>query len=498
MYFIGIDCGTQSLRTGIFDENGKPLAFATKDYPVYYPSSGWAEQDPNDWWSALKFTVKKVIQDSGVDPNLIKGISLDATACTVVPIDENGNPLRRALLWMDVRAFKEAQEVTATKDEVLKYAGDDESAEWMIPKAMWLKRNEPEIYKKAKYIVEATDYLMYKLTGRWTISLCNATCKWNYVSVLGGFPVNLLKKLDMEELLEKWPKDILSIGEVSDTLSHNVAEELGLPANIPVAEGGIDAYLAMVGINITSPNKMGMIMGSSTCHMVITDTAVFGTGVWGPYPDALIKGKWVLEGGQTSTGSVIKWFTDQFTKASYEELDSKASEIPPGSEGLVLLEYWQGYRSPIRDPLARGIIWGLSLKHTPYHIHRAIYEGTAYGTRNIIEAITSKGVNIGEIYACGGGTRSRLWLQINADVCGMPIYVPEVEEAGCLGSAIAGAVGAGYFKNLKEGASQMVRIKSIVEPNLKNKTVYDFYFDKYKRTYMQLKELMHEMSSFIL
>jgi sugar (pentulose or hexulose) kinase len=191
---------------------------------------------------------------------------------------------------------------------------------------------------------------------------------------------------------------------------------------------------------------------------------------------------------------VVKWFVDQFTNASYEELDSKASEIPPGSEGLILLEYWQGYRSPIRDPLARGTIWGLSLKHTPYHIHRAIYEGTAYGTRNIIEAIRSKGVNIGEIYACGGGTRSKLWLQIKADVCGMPIYVPEVEEAGCLGSAIAGAVGAGYFKDLREGASQMVKIKSMIEPNLRNKSIYDFYFDKYKKTYIQLKDLMHEMN----
>lgn len=496
MYFIGIDCGTQSLRTGIFDENGKPLAFSVKDYPVYYPFPGWAEQDPKDWWEALKFTVKNVIRDSGVDLKSIKGISLDATACTVVPIDKKGEPLRRALLWMDIRAFKEAQEVTETNDEILKFAGGDESAEWMIPKAMWLKRNEPEIYNNARYIVEATDYLMYKLTGRWTASICNATCKWNYVSVLGGFPVNLLRRLDMEDLLEKWPKDVLSIGEMSEKLSPIAAEELGLPAGIPVAEGGIDAYLAMVGLNITTPNRMGIIMGSSTCHMVITDKAVFGTGVWGPYPDALIKGKWVLEGGQTSTGSVVKWFTDQFTNSSYEELDTEASKITPGSEGLIVLEYWQGYRSPIRDPLARGTIWGLSLKHTPYHIHRAIYEGTAYGTRNIIEAITSKGVSLNEIYACGGGTRSKLWLQINADVCGVPIYIPEIEEAGCLGSAIAGAVGSGFFKDLQEGARHMVKIKSVIEPNLENKKIYDFYFDKYKKTYNQLKELMHEMVRF--
>ncbi|MGC8717938.1 MAG: FGGY-family carbohydrate kinase [bacterium] len=498
MYFIGIDCGTQSLRTGVFDKRGTPLAFAVKDYPVHYPYSGWAEQDARDWWSALKFTVKKVIKDSGIDPKAVGGISLDAMACTVVALDENGDPLRNALLWMDVRAFKEAQKVTATKEDILRFAGGDESPEWMIPKAMWLKKNEPDVYNRARYIVEATDYLMYKLTGRWTVSICNATCKWNYASVLGGFPINLLKKLDMEDLLEKWPKDVLSIGEISSGLSKTASEELGLPPGIPVAEGGIDAYLAMVGLNITSPGKMGIIMGSSNCHMAITDEAVFGTGVWGPYPDALIKGKWVLEGGQTSTGSVVKWFTDQFTNLSYEELDNEASKIPPGSEGLIVLEYWQGYRSPIRDPLARGTIWGLSLKHTPYHIFRAIYEGTAYGTRNIIEAIASKGVDLNEIYACGGGTRSRLWLQINADVCGVPIYIPEVEEAGCLGSAIAGAVGAGFFKDLQEGASQMVKIKSTIEPNLQNKNIYDFYFDKYKKTYFQLKDLMHDMIRFTL
>ena len=181
-YVLGIDCGTQSLRAALFDLRGNMLASDTHPYPIEYPGVSWAEQNPEHWWQAARLTVPDVLRVAGVHPRDVAGVSIDGTACTVVACERDGTLLRPAILWMDQRAHEEAEQVTATADPALKYAGGPESPEWMIPKAMWLKRREPETYERAAVMCEGTDWLMYRLTGRWTASLNAATCKWNYAS----------------------------------------------------------------------------------------------------------------------------------------------------------------------------------------------------------------------------------------------------------------------------------------------------------------------------
>jgi FGGY-family pentulose kinase len=504
-YVVGIDCGTQSLRTGIFDLAGKPVVYAVREYPISFPRVSWAEQDPADWWQAAKDTIAECLGRAKIKPSDITGVSLDGTACTVVCADKNGQPLRPAILWMDVRAHEQAERVTATNHSVLKYAGGKESPEWMIPKALWLKENEPRVYEQAERIAEVTDWLMFRLTGRWTASLNVITCKWNYAVPEGGWPRRLLQSLGMTEILEKWPQEVLAIGERAGELTKAAADALGLPAGIPVAEGGIDAYLGMLGMATVKPGRMAVVMGSSTCHMGLSDRGIFGSGVWGPYPDALLRGTWVLEGGQTATGSIVKWFRDNFAGAAqaeaaksgrdaYQILDGEAAAVPPGSEGLVLVDYFQGNRTPIRDPLVRGALWGLGLKHTSAHVFRAILEGTAYGTRHILEDLAAHGFKVTELYATGGGAKSRLWLQIHADVCGLPISLAEVAEATTLGSAVAAAVGAGHYATLPQASEKMVTITGHVDPDPRLREVYDFYFGKYVQTYPALAPLMHEVS----
>jgi len=505
-YVLGIDSGTQSLRAGIFDLHGNPVASAVQEYPIAFPRVGWAEQNPADWWEAAKATVRRSLAEGKVSPEQIVGVSVDGTSCTVVLCERDGTPLRPAILWMDVRAAEEAEQVTATGLDVLKYVGNKESPEWMVPKAMWLKRNEAQTYNRALVVCESTDWLMHRLTERWTASLCNVTCKWNYAGPAGGWPVELLKQMKLEELLEKWPSDVLAMGEHAGELTPAAAEELGLKPGIPVAEGGIDAYVGMFGLAVTEPGRMALVMGSSTCHMALSDRAIFDSGVWGPYPDALTRGTWVLEGGQTASGSIIKWFKDQFGQAAqaeaksrgmdpYEVLDEQATKIEPGCEGLVLLDYWQGNRTPIRDPLARGAVWGLSLKHTPAHIFRAIYEGTAFGTRHILQDLAGHGFRATEIYACGGGAKSKLWLQIHADACQVPIFLTAISEATTLGSAMCAAVGAGEFADFGKAAQQMVKVTSKIEPNADLAKEYDFYFEQYLATYPPLAPLMHRVSA---
>lgn len=503
-YLLGIDVGTQSTRVGIFNFMGKSLAFASKSYETYYPHASWAEQKPMDWWKGIRVCTYEIIKKAGISPDEIAGISIDTFSCTVLPVSKEGSPLYNALIWMDIRSVKEAEELMSTGHKYLKYAGDWISPEWMLPKALWFKRNKPDIYKNAFRFIESTDWLIYKLTGKWNLSMDNIASKWNYVKSEGGFPLDLLKQSGLEDLIDKWPTSIKALGDYVGGLTKEAAEYLGLKEDTPVAQGGIDAHLGMLGLGAVLDGDMALIMGSSTCHMALSPKPIFGSGVWGPFDEAIVHGSWVLEGGQTSTGSIVKWFKDNFANKEeldaiekgisvYSLLDKKASKIAPGSEGLVLLDYWQGNRSPIHDPKARGAIWGLSLKHRNEHILRAIYEGTAFGTRLIIEALSEKDLNIKKIYAGGGGAQSRLWLQIHADICQKPIYLTEETESMALGAAMCAALGAGIYKDFSEASLNMVKVKEKILPNKRNAEVYDFYYDKYKNTYESLKGLMHQV-----
>ena len=504
-YFIGVDAGTESVRVGIFDPKGKQIDFASCEYKTYFPRPGWAEQDPKEWWEALKTAFRKVMQKSGVSKEEIKGIGIDATCCTVVFLDEKGEPLRRALLWMDVRAADEARFIASTHDDALKYNGwGSVSAEWMPCKALWVKRNQPEIYEKSKTIFSYTDWIMYKLTGRITASINNASIRWYYDNRRGGWPVSFYKRIGLGDIIEKFPKDVLPLGEQMGVLSKEVAEDLGLMPGIPVGEGGIDAFVAMIGVNVVRPGRLAFITGSSHLHLGLSEKEFHAPGIFGTYPDSVIPGYHTVEGGQISTGSIVRWFKNNLAGREeiiakergvsvYDVLNEGASKIPPGSEGLILIDYFQGNRTPLVDPEVRGMFWGLTLSHTSYHLFRAIMEGVAYGTEHIFRTFKMAGYEPKEIYACGGATKSKLWMQIHSDVSNVPIYLTEEPEAATLGSAIIGAVGGGYYKDITEAAENMVHVKSVIEPNKENNEKYQFYIDKYIRTYQQMKDLMHEM-----
>ena len=504
-YFLGVDAGTESVRVGVFDINGKQLDFASCEYKTYFPRSGWAEQDPNEWWDALKCAFREVMKKSGVTKEEVKGIGVDATCCTVVFLDKDGKSLRRGILWMDVRASEEARSIARTHDDALRYNGwGSVSAEWMPCKALWVKRNEREIYKKAKTIFSYTDWIIYKLTGRITASINNTSVRWYYDNKKGGWPLSFYKKIGLEDIVEKFPKDILPLGEKVEGLSGQAAEELGLLPGTPIGEGGADAFVAMLGLNVTRPGRLAFITGSSHLQLGLSKKEFHAPGIFGTYPDSVIPGYYTVEGGQISTGSIIRWFKNNLAGKEeniaqergidiYDVLNEGASKIPIGSEGLILIDYFQGNRTPLVDPEVRGMFWGLSLSHTNYHLFRAIMEGVAYGTEHIFRVFKVAGYEPKEIFACGGSTKSKLWMQIHADVSNVPIYLTEEPEAASLGSAIIGAVAGGYYKSLSEASENMVHITDSIKPNKENHEKYQFYIDKYIKTYQQMKDLMHEM-----
>ena len=491
-YLIGVDGGTESLRAGVFDLEGTPLAFASTAYPTHFPNPGWAEQDPNDWWAALGQSVRQAIELAKVPAEAIAALTVDTTCCSVVALDDQGQPLRPCLIWMDLRSAPQTQKVVATADTALKVNSNGAgpvSAEWMVPKALWIADNEPEIFAQAAVICEFQDYINYHLTDRWVASINNASARWHYDRQQGGVPASLLEKLGLSALAEKWPADVLDLGQVIGGLTSQAAQHLGLPPDLPVVQGGADAFIGMVGLGVVRPGSLAFITGSSHLQLGLSATPFHGTGIWGTYADALLPGLHAVEGGQTSTGSVVNWLKNLYGVPDYQELNVEAQKIPPGSEGLIVQEHFQGNRTPHTDPQSRGAFHGLTLKHDRAHLFRAAIEGIAFGSELILETMRHNGFEPDRIVVAGGATRSELWLQIHADVSNLPLTLTEVADAPALGSAILAAVGADLFADVETAADQMVKVTRIIEPNPSTHSVYRPFYESYKATYPTLRNL---------
>ena len=493
VYVIGIDGGTESLRATLFDLGGRRIGSATGVYPTQFAAGARAEQDPEAWWSALGIATRQLLHETGIAATEVVALCATTTCCTVVALDAAGRPLRPAIIWMDVRAGQEAESVLATGDAALAINGAGQgpvSAEWMIPKALWIARHEPEIFRAAHTICEYQDFINWRLTGRRVASLNNASIRWHYRSDAGGWPDSLLDALDLSELRAKWPAEMLAPGAVVGTLTAQAAEHLGLPPSVLVVQGGADALIGMIGLAVSRPGQLALITGSSHLQFAVGHAAAHVPGLWGTYQDAVYPGRTILEGGQTSTGSIIAWLRRLTGQGlDLDSLNREAALLEPGADGLLVLDHFQGNRTPYTDPLARGAITGLSLHHTAAHLFRAMLEGIGFGTRAIIDRMTEAGSGAAEITAGGGATRSPLWLQIHADTAGLPVVVPEVAEAPSLGAAVLAAHGAGHFDSIDAGIAAMVRPGRRIEPIPANVERYDAIYRRYTGLYPALKPL---------
>ena len=508
-YLMGIDFGTGGVRVGLFDRQGAPAVFHAVELQTRHPRPGWAEQDPDEWWSGLARATRGALEESGVPAGEIAGISVDATASTVVATDADGRHLRPAIMWMDVRAADQARRVQETGDPALKYNGFGAvSAELGLPKALWLKENEPETWKGAARVGECADWAIQRLTGEATASVNTVSGKYYYDRDEGGFPASLYEAVGVEDLLDKTPQRVLDLGVAVGELRKDAADELGLEAGTPVAEGGIDAHVGALGLGVVSPGMLALITGSS--HVIIGQAAdpIHDPGFWGAYTDAILPGQYTVEAGQASTGSVVAWFKNNFAGAAVAEADRRgvdpyvvlnelAAEVPVGSEGLVVLDYFQGNRSPYTDPHARGLISGLSLRHGPGQLFRAILEGICFGTELIFRTLRRHDFELRSIVAAGGATRSDLWMQLHADVSGVPVSIPREPEGPVLGAAMLAAVGAGIHPDIETAAAEMVHVERTIEPDQGRHEEYAFFVDRYTELYPATRDVMHQVASHV-
>ena len=507
-YLIGVDVGTQSVRSCLFDLDGAVVASASRPLTTTFPRPTWAEQDPEEWWRAAVETLKEILQNvSSVNPKEIAALSYDCTACTVVALTEDGRPIRPALLWMDERAYEEADEVSATGHEILKYCGGKVSPQWMLAKGRWIERHEPDVFRRARWIVDEADFFTFRLTGRMTASLDNATAKWNYARPLGGLARRLSAGGQGRAAGDKWPTDVLPVGRSLGRIQEAVAREVGLSPETMVAQGGIDAHAGEIALGAVGAGDLALIMGSSTCHMAQSKVPVFAN-IWGPYPDALVEGMYTLEGGQTATGSIIQWLVEHFGAEAvsqaksrgqdvYAYLDGLAEAVPPGSEGLLVLDYFQGNRTPYKDPLARGTVIGLTLKHcAAAPLPCGGTKGSASGRGRFWRTWRPTGSNwsgsmpeaAGRRADCGRRSRPTSWAS--------PIHLPARQGDHGPGRRHLGRSGGGRLQGLpgsdrahgSHRAGGGTRLPS-------GREVYDTLYRQYVDLYPAVRATMHTLAT---
>ncbi|NLO45597.1 MAG: ribulokinase [Clostridiales bacterium] len=526
-YAIGIDYGTLSGRALLVDvKTGAELATSVYDYPhsvmdTSLPSgkalkADWALQHPRDYIDVLAHTIPAVIEESGVDARDIIGIGIDFTACTILPTLKDGTPLcfldkysdephAYVKLWKHHAAQEYATRINEIakkrSEEFLKYCGGKVSSEWAIPKVWQVFDEAPALYKDADRFIEAADWVVWQLTGHETRNACCAGYKalWNKNN---GFPSDdFFKSLDsgLEHVIdEKFGRQVMPIGAKAGEINDFAAKLTGLCAGTAVAVGIIDAHVFVPAVGITREGEMLAIMGTSTCHMMLSDKERFVDGICGVVADGIMPGYYGYEAGQGCVGDHFSWFIDNcLPKDYYDEARAKGISIHkllrqkcenkrPGESGLVALDWWNGNRSVLVDADLTGMMLGMTLRTKPEDIYRALIEATAYGTRMIIETFNKHGVPVTSFYAAGGiSQKDPMMMQIYADVIKMPIKIAGSEQGGALGSAIFGAVAAGAaaggYDDVFTAAGAMGKVKETVyHPVGENAAVYDKLFSEYK------------------
>jgi ribulokinase len=492
---LAIDGGTESLRAALVNTEGRFLASSTRSYPTSYPESGWAEQNPDDWWRALTGAVRDCLGQPGAVGAHVAGIGLDGTTCTLLPLDAGLAPLRPALMWMDVRAAREADEITGTGHRALAFSAGRCSAEWMLPKALWLARSEPQIFQKTSRFLEYTDWMALRLTGRAVLNRNTTVQRWFYNPADWIWPTDLFDQVGLRGLIDRFPEEIVPTGSPVGPLTKDAAAALGLQSGVPVFAGGGDAFVALPGLGICSPGTVGLIIGSSTVLSCLASEPATPEGLFGPFPEAILPGLALIEAGQASSGSVLSWFKRTFARDLHDEeayrvLDHEAEALAPGSGGVVALEYFQGCRTPHVDATARGALWGLSLGTTRAQIFRSFMESVALGIRGLVRRIQTAGYRVGRLVACGGAAQSELFMQIVADACGVRVDLARNPAASLLGGAVLAAAGAGLHTNVEAAAAAMTGISGSFQPDPTSSQSYARLEELYDETYRALAPLM--------
>ncbi|MGC3787227.1 xylulokinase [Priestia aryabhattai] len=497
-YIIAHDIGTTGNKATLYKADGTLVNSTLYKYKTFYPKAGWAEQNPSDWWEAVCETTKILLEQSGVKREEISAVSFSGQMLGCLLVDRDGTPLGNSIIWADMRAADQARrfENEIGMKNVYEITGHRISSSYSGAKIKWVKENEPERFKKAYKILQAKDYLVYKLTGIFAT---------DYSDACGTNCFDLVNKVWSRDILNTWriePElfpDLYASTDVVGSVTAKASDETGLLQGTPVVIGGGDGVCAAAGVGVTDEGEAFNYIGSSSWIATASNKPIFDpemkTYTW----VHLDSTKYSPNGTMQCGGGSMQWITEllyQNSNKSYELMNSEAEQSPPTSKGLIYLPYLMGERSPRWNPDARGAFAGLSITHTRGDIARSVMEGVAYNLKIVLDTFQKEGAPIDRMWVLGGGAKSTLWRQILADIYGLDVYVPNyLDEATSMGAAMAGAVGVGIVDNFKE-AKKWVKRVGIHHPQPDIQEQYQEFFSVFNETYEQLKPVYQKLKVF--
>ncbi|QVK19843.1 FGGY-family carbohydrate kinase [Mycoplasmatota bacterium] len=500
-YILGIDIGTYSSKGVLIDTFGKLIASKVVEHDIIIPQKGWVEHDAEEtWWGGFTKISNALIEESGVDPNEIASVGCSAIGPCLLPVDEGCNPLRNGILYgIDTRSTEEIAylEEKYTKEQIFNKCGNSLSTQAIGPKILWLKNNEPDIYEKAYKFITSTTFIVARLTGNYVIDHYSASS----FQPMYDFKSNKWSK-EMSKLITPISKlaDIRWTTDIAGTITKEASKSTGLSVGTPVIVGTIDASAEAVSVGVVNPGSLMLMYGTTQFMINITDKPVTDERLWSaPY---LFPNTYAVMGGMATSGAITVWFMNNFAKDlildektsgihPLESMASDLSKIPPGSEGLLVLPYFSGERTPINNPNAKGIIYGLSLIHTREHIYRAILEGIGFAISQHMDVFESARIETKVIRSVGGGTKNKDWLQIVSDISGYEQEVPDISIGASFGDALLAGIGTGHIVSRSDINHWIKKIEKIV-PDSKKTSKYKEIKHQFHELYYSTKELMNK------
>lgn len=478
-YLLGIDIGTSSCKIAIFNTSGGVQAEMNKSHRTYRTASGWIEQNPDEWWENICDGIRECLQKSGISSKSIEGIGIAGQGWSMIPIDEDGNCLTNTPIWMDTRAKDIANEVEQEigTRRIFDLAGNLFFPTYTTPKMIWLKKEHIDLYAKTECFLQSNSYIGYKLTGA-----LSSDKSQNY-----GLHFYNTKTCTYDtEMAEAFGLDINKVAPIYDChevigkVTNEAAEQTGLMPGTPVVAGGLDAACGTLGAGVHLPNQAqiqgGQAGGMSICldQPVVHEKLIFSPHV--------VPNLWLLQGGTVGGGGVLRWFREKLSpEQSFDELTQLASKINPGSDGVLFLPYMAGERSPIWNPDAKAVFYGLGFDKTKAHMLRSVLEGVVLSVYHNVKVAENAGVDIKalEYYAMGGVANSEMWIQIYADVFGKKMNIPSSNTATTLGAAMLAGVGIGLYDSFSQAVEKTITVSREQKPTQEHYNLYQEVFKKY-------------------
>lgn len=490
-YLLGIDTSTTATKAILVDQNGEVVGVAASEYRYRTPHPRWAEQDADLWWVATCAAIKTVLTDTDIPGSDVVALGMTGQMHGLVLLDDRDQPLRPAILWNDGRSDAECDEIRETigRQRFIGITGNDALTGFTAPKILWVRNNEPEIFANTRHVLLPKDFVRLRLTGQHASDRAGGAGTVLFDLADRDWSAELLTELDLNP---DWFPPTFEGTEVTGTISAAAASATGLNEGTPVVAGAGDQAANGVGVGAVSEGIAALSLGTSGVVFVSTDTPqIEPDGRLHAFCHAIPQ-KWHLMGVMLSAAGSLRWFQDELAPGeSIEDLVASAADIPAGAEGLLFLPYLSGERTPHPDPLARGAFVGLTVRHTRAHMVRAVLEGVAFGLRDSLDLIRAAGVEVTQVRASGGGTKSTVWRQILADVLDSELVSVGTTEGAAYGAAVLAAVGIGWHNSVEEATDSWVSVSESTPPL--NPGAYSVPHQNYRALYPALVETFRRL-----